>query len=130
MNKEQLLRMWLKAHGEHYPLAADQRDEFRVRSELKQILSFPDESIRRCVTQKRMLADVLNCLKESVADDTASRVDPANSLKQRSARSSVKPSASRTGRSRQSGSVWQAPVNPDEAKQAIVDFDRQDRHYP
>jgi len=37
---------------------------------------------------------------------------------------------SRSGRSRRSGEVWQAPVNREEAKWATVDFDRQDRHYP
>ncbi len=130
MNREELLRIWLKTHGNQYPLTAEQRNEFKTRSEVPQILSFSDASIRRCVTRKRKLEDVLKCLRELVGDYSTSQVDPDNPPKSSTPQSSVKKAASRSGRSSQAGLVWEAPVNLDEAQRANVDFDRQDREYP
>jgi hypothetical protein len=130
MNSEELLRIWLKAHGKRYPLTAEQREEFKTRSEVPQILSFTDASIRRCVSRKRRLEDVLRCLKEFGGDYSTSRINPDNPPKSSAPKSSAKKEAPRSGRSRQTGSVWQAPVNLDEAQRANVDFDRQDRQYP
>lgn len=130
MDSEELLQTWLKTHGRQHPLTAGQRDEFKTRPETLQILSFSDASIRRCVTSKRKLADVLKCLKEFVGDYPATQAESTSSPKSPSSQSPAKPTASRSGRSRQTGSVWQAPVNRDEAQRANVDFDWQDRQYP
>jgi hypothetical protein len=130
VNSEELLRIWLKTHGKQYPLTAEQRDEFKARSVVPQILSFSDASIRRCVTRKRKLEDVLKCLKEFVGDYSTSQVDSDSPPKSSTPKPSVRKAASRQGRSRQTGSVWQAPVNLDEAQRANVTFDWQDRQYP
>jgi hypothetical protein len=130
MNSEELLRTWLKTHGKQHPLTAEQREEFKTRPEVPQILSFSDASIRRCVNRKRKLADVLKCLKEFVGDYSTSQAASTIPPKSPRSHSPAKPTASRSGRSRQTGSVWQAPVNRDEAQRANVDFDWQDRQYP
>jgi hypothetical protein len=130
MNREELLRIWLKAHGKRYPLTPKQRDAFKASSEVHHILSFTDASIRRCVTRKKKLEEVLRCLNEFVGDYSTSQVDPDNPPKSSAPQSSAKREASRSGRSRQTGSVWQAPVNLDEAQRANVDINRQDREYP
>lgn len=130
MNREELLQIWLKAHGKQYPLTAKQRKQFKARSEVHHILSFTDASIHRCVTRKRKLADILKCLKEFVGEYSTPQVGPDNPPKSSTPKSSAKKAASRSGRSSATGSVWHAPVNRDEAQQAVVDFDRQDRQYP
>lgn len=140
MNAEELLHLWLDAHGTQHPMTPEMQTQFLARAEVERILVFPDSDIRRCVVLARKLSEILQCLEQGdwTAEATGGQPESAVARDRTGpARTSMgsrvpaaKPSTPSSGRSRQSGSVWEPPVNPDEAKQATVDFDRQHRQYP
>lgn len=113
------MKVWIAKHGHKHPLTPELREQFLARPEVPAIIAYPDASIRHCVSRYNKLEDILKCLAKAPQKQTTEAPSP-------------KPSGltTRGGRSRQAGSVWQPPVNPQEAKKATVDFDRQHREYP
>lgn len=142
MDASEFLEMWLQRHGAEHPLTPQQKAEFLTRSEVSRILQYPDHHVAHCTRTTRKLTDILECLRSAGIELPPGRrpTPTAKAPRSKSAktRTSNQPTgsrdgrdgSSRAGRSRAVGSVWQPPVNRDEAKQATVDFDKQDRQYP
>ncbi len=129
--------MWLEFHRERHPLAEEQLHCFVNDPLVPQILQFPEKDIflaaRRFPLLSQILAE-LGSMSEAIGSaDTKPEPDagPPKSRHETSSSSTERTpsSSSRTGRSSQSGSVWEGPVNPEEAKRATVDFDRLGREY-
>jgi hypothetical protein len=129
--------MWVDFHGERHPLTDEESHRFVHDPLVHQIILFPEKDIflaaRRFPLLSQILAE-LNSMSEPIdSPDTKPKPDsgpPKPRHETSSASTGRTPSSSsRTGKSRQSGSVWDGPVNPEEAKRATVDFDRLGRGY-
>lgn len=124
------LELWLQCHGAEHPLTPELRQQFLLRSEVTHIVEFPDSDIRACTLTNTKLKDILACLEVLPVDVGPPARTPLAPSERMKPQPAPMPSTGSGGRSRKAGSVWQEPVNPEEAKAATVDFDRQHREYP
>ena len=134
VNRNDFLNLWLEIHGEDFPLSQKHRKDFIARKEVAQILRYKDSDIKHHTETNRLLAEILLSLESSFAemktiDVSTSGTDRQEAATSRSASSQIiRPS--RGGKSHETGSVWTPPVDPEQARRATVNFDKQARQYP
>ncbi len=134
MNRNDFLNLWLEIHGGEFRLSHKHRKEFIARKEVTLILRYEDSEIKLHTETNRLLDKILLSLESSSAE--LKTIDASTCAADKKEAETLGPSSSGTidtsrgGKSNETGSVWMPPVDPELARRATVDFDKQARQYP